>query len=142
MDVGCDGYAANPEVEDMCLWFFRLRWMTVICSSFILICMAVIMCRKIRSKHAFVIIFALMIAASMILEILSLYPQTNYAIQDLNVYYYASDDATEPLIFIVFYQFVGYIYYSASIIFLEAHWLFGFVYLYTALNLSYQLQID
>ena len=85
----------------------------MICSCFILICMAVIICRKIRSKHAFVIIFMLMIAASMILEILSLYSQTNYAIQNLKVFYYASDNATEPVVFILYYQFVGYIYYSA-----------------------------
>ena len=42
----------------------------------------------------------------------------------------------------MWYNFVGYVHYSSQIIFLVAHWLFGFVYLYTALNLGYQLQID
>ena len=40
------------------------------------------------------------------------------------------------------YQFIGYIYYTGLTLFLIAHWLFGFAYLFTALNLNYQLQIQ
>ena len=138
----CDEYADHSPTQNLCLWFNRMKWLTVICYSFIVLAIIIVTFRKLRGKNEFVIVFVIMIAISMILDLFSLFPRTNYALQYLKVYYYASVDATETQLFVDMYQFVGYIYYIAQTIFLVAHWLFGFVYLFTALNLGYQLQID
>ena len=109
----------------------------------IIVSLSVVTFRKIQVRNnVFVIIFVVMLMTSMILELLANSTMTNYATETLKVYYYQSPNATELSTFSMEYQFIGYVYYSSQMAFLLAHWLFGFVYLFTAINLGFQLALD
>ena len=129
--------------------------MTFILYMMLIISLTTLIVLKInRKNNRYVIIFSLLLGASVTLEFLSLYPPTNYAILWFNVsllllnnflsqiYYYETKDSNELLSFALFYNMNGYVYYSCQILFLLAHWLFGFVYLFTAVKLGFQLQFE
>ena len=76
----CDDYAHDSPTQNLCIWFGRMTWLNVICYSFIILSMTAFTFLKLQGKNVFVFVFVIMIATSMILDLLSLFPQTNYSL--------------------------------------------------------------
>ena len=143
MSARCYDYATDSQQERLCEWFGWMDVVTVISFVTILASLGWFTLRRIRgSNNMFVLVFVTMLILSMVLDLAALWSKTNYAFRYVDIYYYESEDATTMSKFSVAYQFVGYVYYTAQASFLAAHWLFGFVYLITAVNLDFQLALD
>ena len=143
MSSKCYDYTSDSKQEHLCEWF---GWMDVITVfSFVTIISSLVFftVRRIRgSNNMYVLVFVIMLIVSMTLDLAALWKKTNYAFKYVDIYYYESEETETLSKFSVSYQFVGYVYYSAQASFLAAHWLFGFVYLITAVNLEFKLSLD
>ena len=79
----------------MCTWNTYLVWGTCASFAIIILTLSIVIINKIRGKNnQFVILFAAMVTAAMLLEVFSFYPKTNYALRWVEIYYYVSVDAT------------------------------------------------
>ena len=70
----------------------------MVCYGFVIAVMLLVIGSKLLQgrKHEYVVLFVTMVVTGMILDLLSLYPRSNYGLQYLKIYYYESvEDTTE-----------------------------------------------
>ena len=75
--------------------------------------LAIMLLKIKRKNNRYVIIFSSILIASILLELLSLYPYTNYAMLDFEIYFFKNEDSQDLQSFQFLYNMIGYVYYSS-----------------------------
>ena len=96
----------------------------------------------VRKSNCYIMLFLLLILASCALEFFAQFAKLNSDSIDFFVYYYGGNDYQYLKRFKITYTMIGYLYYSSQGVFLWAHWMLAFVYLYTATTLWFKLTVD
>ena len=108
----------------------------------VVVVLCLIVWKILRKSNRYIIIFLLLIEASCSCEFLASFAQLNTSSINFYVHFYGGKEHEDLKSFEITYTMIGYFYYTSQALFLWAHWMLAFVYLYTAFTLWYKLTRD
>ena len=142
--ASCVDYGVYDESVNLhCKWQNALRVISFGSQTFVVVIVLCLIIWKIsRRSNRYIIIFLLLIEISCSCEFLASFAQLNTSSINFYVHFYGGKDHRDLKRFEITYTMIGYLYYAAQALFLWAHWMLAFVYLYTAFTLWYRLTLD